>query len=578
MFKHFNKTDIKFILFFGFFLLLSLVFVYRLYSLQIVNGENNRDLINSLHLEEETSYSFKRGIIFFKDNKNNLIPAVTTKYSHNLILNNRHLVNAEEAYKKLSEIIPYEKDLFLQKTVFKDDPYIILDKNIDESLAKKIKNANIRGIEIEEKFNRYYHYGSLAGKTLGFLSRNDSGNFYGSHGLEKNYEEVLNRNKVDRKNIWRFIFDINNEIKNNKILEKGSVQTTIDINVQYYLEKVLEKIDKKYNTRYSAGIIMEPYTGRIVAMADSKNFDLNKVHKDYRNVLVESQFEFGSVIKPLTVAIGLDTKSINENFLYNDRGYTVVNDQRISNYDLRGRGENTSIFDILANSLNVGVIKITEQIEKDSFRKYLIDLGFSTETGIDLPHEIVGDLRSLDLDNDINFASVSFGQGIAPTPIGAIRALSTLASDGFLVEPYIVEKIDYDSEVPDIIKETKRVKIFSKKTTDYVKDILSGIVDNSLAGGLYSDKYYSVATKSGTAQVADLVRGGYIEGEYLHSFFGFFPTEADPKERYSILLFTLNPETEGYASETLASPFFEIFNYMKNYFDIKPDRALEPIF
>jgi cell division protein FtsI/penicillin-binding protein 2 len=387
----------------------------------------------------------------------------------------------------------------------------------------------------------------------------------------------LKRNKKnENKNIFLSFFEDSSkkELFSEKLISKeGNLISSIDIGLSSFVEKVLKKIDKKYRSKYSAAIIIKPKTGEIVAMTDSKTFDINAEKKDFRNRFVEYRFEIGSVFKPLVASIGLDSGKIDKNFSYHDKGCVDVLNRTMCNFDKKGRGKNTTLQTIISQSLNIGMIEIEKNIGHKTFLKYLLDLGLAEETGVDILGEIPSNITNLiNDDNDVDYAAASFGQGIAFTPIGITRALSSIANDGYLSIPHFVQKIEYGGLIPDKKFSQEEKKIFSPETIKIIKDILVKRADKFAENKPYFNKHYSVASKTGTAQIAS-PDGGYYEDKNLHTYFGFFPANAKPENRYAIFLYTVEPQDVKYSSETMTEPFYEIVNFMIPYFKIRPDRV-----
>jgi len=195
--------------------------------------------------------------------------------------------------------------------------------------------------------------------------------------------------------------------------------------------------------------------------------------------------------------------------------------------------------------------------------------GIGEKTGIDLPNETSGLVSNLKSPRDLEYANAAFGQGIALTPIEAVRALSSLGNGGNLIVPHLVKEIKYeDGTKKEITYPTKRVK-FSEKTSEEITSMLVTVMDKSLKGGLAKFDHYSVAVKTGTAQVARSDGGGYYEDRHTHSFFGYFPAY-DPK--FLVFLYAVNPKGVPYASQTLADPFLDIAKFLINYYEVPPDR------
>jgi stage V sporulation protein D (sporulation-specific penicillin-binding protein) len=206
---------------------------------------------------------------------------------------------------------------------------------------------------------------------------------------------------------------------------------------------------------------------------------------------------------------------------------------------------------------------------KERFRKYFYGLKLGSETGIDLPNEAHGLVNNLESPREVEYATASFGQGIALTPIATVRALSTLANGGVLITPHLVKSIEYENGDVHDVGYADGERVFSEKTSEDITRMLVTVVDVALKGGKAKNEYYTVAAKTGTAQIADEVNGGYYDDRYLHSFFGYFPAY-DPK--FLIFLYTVEPKGVEYASETLTDPFMDLVQFLINYYALPPDR------
>jgi len=352
----------------------------------------------------------------------------------------------------------------------------------------------------------------------------------------------------------------------------GSIVTTLEPSVSRMLDTVLYETNEKYDSTLTGAIVMDPSTGEIVAMNAVPGFDLNNKSdatiEQFQNPLVENVYEFGSTIKALTVAAGIDSGAITSNSTYYDSGALTLNTFTIRNYDGRGRGT-VPMQEVLNQSLNTGVSWIVTQMGKENFRDYFIDLKLGSETGIDLPNEAYGLVDNLNSPRDVEYATASFGQGIALTPIAVTRALAALGNGGNLVTPHLVKEIRYDDGEVKEIRYPKGTQIFSSETSEEISRMLTVVVDDALSGGNVALPNHTIGAKTGTAQIADPVNGGYYDDKFLHSFFGYFPAY-DPK--FIVFMYTVEPQGVKYASQTLTTPFMDITKFLINYYSIPPDR------
>ena len=300
---------------------------------------------------------------------------------------------------------------------------------------------------------------------------------------------------------------------------------------------------------------------------DNNNFSDASI-STFKNPLVENVYEMGSIMKPVIVSLAIDSDSINPDTLeYYDTGSVDVGIATIKNFDGRGRGW-VDTQEILNQSLNTGMVYIASHIPKPTFRDYFDRFGMTTPTGIDLPNEARSLATNLSSNRDIEFANMSFGQGIAVSPITMVRALSALANGGMTSTPHVVKKIEYTNGFSKTFDYTESGRqAISKETSEEISRMLVNVFD-AYRDGQVKLPDYSIAAKTGTAQISNPA-GGYYSDRNLHSFFGYFPAY-DPQ--FLVFLYTVYPKGIKYASQTLIDPFKETTKYLVNYYNIPPDR------
>lgn len=443
------------------------------------------------------------------------------------------------------------------------------DKDGSPILAATLREVDDRG-----EHQRYYPGGSLAARTLGFVAYNNDNEQKGRYGLERYYEPVLSRSGDNMyRNFFVELFSAA-ESALRGTNQKGDLITTIEPSVQGELERVLAEYEASWHPGLSGGIVMDPHTGQIIALALSPTFDLNEFNRQeeasiFANPMSESVYEMGSIMKPLTVAAGIDSGAIKETTTYNDKGCVTIDTRKICNFDGEARGV-VPMQEILSQSLNLGAAFVAEKMGPETMREYFLEhYKLNEETGIDLPGEVRGLTSNLEGKQAVEFATASFGQGLAVTPIEMTRALATLANGGKLVTPHLGKAIKEESGITRELGWGEPKEVLKPSTVTAVTRMLTGVVDNYLADGRLKMEHYSIAAKTGTAQIADPSGGGYYKDRYLHSFFGYFPAY-DPE--FLVFLFAVEPQGASFSSQTWATPFKSLTQFLINYYNIPPDR------
>lgn len=551
-----------FLVFIGFFV--------RLVDLQVKRHDDFLSLSDKQQYNLYSKDQNRGSIIFtYKDGKEFF--AATNKTTYNIEINPKIIKNPEDTYNILSQIIDIDSNDFLQKANKKDDASEVIAKKVEIDVAKQIINLELQGVILVKERWRFYPGKNLASQVIGFQSYKGD-EFKGRYGLERQYNDLLSEDSSGLfKNFFVEIFsDIKKTIGSQN--SDGSLISTIEPNVQTYSEEIIKKVEETWDSQKTGIIVMNPKTGAILSMALTPNFDANNFSESedisiFNNDSIESVYEMGSIIKPLTVAIGLDTKTITPQTTYEDLGFLKMDGRTIYNYDKKGRGV-VDMQEVLNKSLNTGVAFITKKVGKEKSSMYMKKL-IGQKTGIDLPNEVSSIVTNLDSTRDIEHATASYGQGIAISPIQTIRALATLSNGGYLVKPHVVKAIKYNFGLEKNIESDVKTQVFSNETSEEITRMLVKVVDEALMNGTVSIPNYSIAAKTGTAQIADKTSGGYYSDRYLHSFFGYFPAY-DPQ--FIILLYTIEPKGVDYASQTLTNPFMDLVKYLINYYQIEPDR------
>ncbi|MFA5131980.1 MAG: penicillin-binding protein 2 [Candidatus Paceibacterota bacterium] len=553
---------------------LASVIVGKAFYIQVVKHDAYTALADKQYIST-TPINFDRGTIFFSHFHGEPILAAELRTTYRIALDPSAITNAEILYTKLNAYIPLDKDVFMAKATKKNDPYEEIAKDVNGDIVAQIKAMKYPGVSFVKDNKRAYPQETVGSKVLGFVG-NDGTRVKGQYGLERYYDDVLARNSSDQTvNFFAELFaNIEKTVVSNKDKEEGDIVLTIDSEAERVLHNILVETKSQWQSETIGGIIMDPQTGAIIAMDGLPSFDPNQFAdvKDasaFSNQNISGVYEMGSIIKPITMASAIDSNAVNEtSTVYTDTGFRDLNGYKVKNFDSRARGPNTSMQAILDQSLNVGIVFLVEQLGAKHFQEYFKKFGIGSETGIDLPSEASGLTKNLDSKVFVDSATAGFGQGIAITPIQTIRALAALGNGGKLVTPHVVDSIIYQNGDTKKIVADAPEQVISADASERISRMLVHVVDTALAKGARKMDHYTIAAKTGTAQMVK-PGGGYYDDRYLHSFFGYFPAY-EPK--YIIFLFHTYPKGAEYASATLTDPFFKLVKFLISYYEVPPDR------
>jgi cell division protein FtsI (penicillin-binding protein 3)/stage V sporulation protein D (sporulation-specific penicillin-binding protein) len=555
-------------------LLFVLVVIGRAFYIQVVKHAYYTDLADKQYISK-VPINFDRGNIYFSRYKGTVVPAAQLRTTYRIAVDPSQVTNAEILYNQLSKVIPLSKDDFMTKATKENDPYEEVAKDVGEDDVILLKKKNLKGVTYPKDNKRSYPQDEVGAKVIGFVG-SDGVHVRGQYGLERYYDDVLTRRSNDTTvNFFAELFtDINKTIVSNTDKQEGDIVLTIDAEAERILHQTLVETKEQWRSDTIGGIIMDPKTGRIIAMDGLPSYDPNeftqvKDSNSFINQNVSGVYEMGSIIKPITMASAIDAGAIDETkTVYNDTGFRDLNGYKVRNYDGKPRGPGTTMQAILDQSLNVGIVFLVEQLGAKRFQSYFKKFGIGSETGIDLPTEASGLTKNLDSNVFVDNATAGFGQGIAITPIQTIRALAVLGNGGKLVSPHVVDSIVYQNGDVKKIAFDDGDQVIAPQTSEKISRMLVHVVDTALMHGANKMEHYTIAAKTGTAQMVK-PGGGYYEDRYLHSFFGYFPAY-DPK--YIIFLFHTYPKGAEYASATLTDPFFKLVKFLISYYEVPPDR------
>jgi len=554
--------------------LFALVLVFKLYLVQIVHSESLSDQADKQYYRLQPNI-FNRGSIYFTNKDGTLLPAAIQKTGFSVSINPSVISNPENVYKELAQFVRIDKESFMAK-MKKGGVHQEIAERIDVDSAEGIRKLNLKGVDVQQEKWRFYPAGQTGARVLGIVAYKGD-ELAGRYGIERYYEDVLNRdNSAVFVNFFAEVFaNVKDSVSSDdsKSKKEGDIVTTLEPVIQSLLREKLEILNKKWSSKFSGGIIIDPVSGEIKAMEVFPSFDPNNFHDEesatiFSNPMVEDVYEMGSIVKPITMAAGIDAGAVSPETVYLDNGTITLNNKTFSNYDGVARGL-TNMQEVLNSSLNTGAAYVVSKMGKEKFAKYMFDFGLGEATGIDLPNEAMNLVDNLKSKRDLEYATASFGQGIALTTVTIVRALSVLANGGMLINPHLVQKINYKTGLSKTVSYGTEKRVIKKETSEDISRMLVKVVDEALLGGSVKMPNYSIAAKTGTAQIAKENSRGYYDDKFLHTFFGYFPA-FQPK--FLVFLFTYDPKDVKYSSESLTPAFIDLTKFLINYYAIPPDR------
>jgi len=554
--------------------LVAFLILIRLYFVQILHGDDYAQKADR-QFASGGSGLFDRGSIYFTDKNGTNISAATLATGFLVALNPQILTNPEVAYAAIAVAASttISHDAFLTAAAKKNLVYVEVAHHVSEAAGQVLNDLAIPGVQVLHERWRFYPGGTLASQAVGIVSYGSGDTLLGQTGLEAVYDGTLARSGDSLyKNFFAELFsNVGNLLVNAKDAREGNIVTTIEPQVQTRLENDLAKVNERYSSKESGGIIMDPATGAIIAFASYPTYDGNNrqgvAPALLGSPLVESVHEFGSIMKPLTMTSAFDAGVITPATTYTDTACITVNTRKICNWDIKAHGV-IPMEQIIVQSLNVGASWVATQLGQEKFRQYFTTL-FGQKTGIDLPSEGRALLGNLSTTQQVNFDNMSFGQGISNTPVQMIRALGAIANGGVMVQPHLVSAIRLDTGIVRELDWSQKTPVFSAQAARETTQMMDLGFDTKLDGGKAKIPTMTVAVKTGTAQLTN-GSGGYYTDRYFHSFVGFFPSY---NPRFIILLYTNDPKHIQYASETLDSTFLDLTHFLIDYYQIPPDRG-----
>lgn len=470
----------------------------------------------------------------------------------------------------LSSVIGLDYEETFKKVTNTTVSESLIKLQLDDKSAKKIIDANYKGVLLSENNKRYYPYGDLLTQVLGFTTIDNSGQagieLYADKYLQgtKGYaleESDVNGRKIDN-TLSKYIPSI----------AGCNVQLTIDVNIQQIVEKALLTLCEEQKPKTATAIVMNPNTGEIVAMSSKPSFDLNNPPRDnvsellnnVKNLSIVDVYEPGSTFKVLTTATALEEKVTNPNEGFYDPGYRIVDGEKIKCWKLIGHGQQT-MTDGLCNSCNSVFVDLALRLGTEKMYSYFKKYGFGDTLGVDFLGEAQGILMNKEKVKTVDLARMGFGQAVAVSPIQLITAICSVVNGGKLYKPYFINQItDVNGKLVAQNTPTVLNRTVSESTSATIRSMLERVVTKSNAIEAFIPGH-RVSGKTGTSQKYE---NGRIVQKYVSSFVGAYPAD---NPDYVVLVIADEPSMGNYFGSVVATPYAKlIFKGIIDYKQYKP--------
>lgn len=566
------------------FVVVSVLVALRLFIVQVVQHSFYEGLATNQH-ELVKQLLPERGEIYAKDKYSDtgLTVLATNQTLHHVYLNPLQVEDARLIAEVVSPILGLDPEVVYARASKEGDQYEPLKHQVNdqqlEAVQAAIEEYELRGVHSTEEEGRYYPEGTISGSITGFVGVVEDARV-GQYGLEGYYEDELSgvagslSTELDASG--RFI-----AVGDKSIVEAQDGDTlilTIDKNIQYKACTLLAEAVEARQAEQGSVIVMDPNTGAIMAMCNAPLYDPNKYSEVediayFSNDAVTDQYESGSVLKPLTMAAGINEGVVTPYTTYEDTGQIKVADFTISNSDFEQKGAHGTVdmVYVLQESLNTGSIWVANQVGDEKWYQYLQRFGFGEPTGIGIGGEYGGNITAVAKLQEVYTATSSYGHGMTVTPMQLVQAYGALANGGAMMKPYIVDQVVKTNGYQEITEPEEAGRPISAETARTMGAMLVRVIDEGHATKAQVDGYF-MAGKTGTALIPKENGVGYDEFRHKDTFVGFGPV-SDPQ--FVVLVKMDEPKDVRFAAASVAPVFGDLASYLVNYLQIPPDRTGE---
>jgi len=503
---------------FLFYIFFFLILIIRLVYVQVIDYPHLSDLARRQH-NVVIKLEPVRGSILDR----NMKPFAFSINLESIYANPRQIKDPVRAAYVLSDILGLDHSSLVKKFT-QDKAFVWVKRKVSPEVAEKVKALKLSFIGFVKEPKRFYPNERMACHVVGFAGVDN----LGLEGIEMTYDQFL-RGKPG----WYYTKQDAKQRRlpsyKNKIIPPSdgyNVVLTLDMMLQSLAEMQLDVIMQKFHPKAATIIMMEPATGRILALANRPNFVPNEFQAasalSRKDRAVTDIFEPGSVFKMVTASAALEEGkvSVSDKFFCENGQFKPIPSYTLHDYHPYGW---LTFRQVIENSSNIGTGKIAQRLGPQNLYKYIRLFGFGQNTGIDLPGEIPGLLPAPSKWSKTSPWNIPIGQGVAVTAIQSVAAVAAIANNGVLMKPYVIDRVqDNKGNVIKTFSPTVARRVISEKTAKQMQEILAGVVENG-TGKAAKIEGYRAAGKTGTAQKVE--NGHYSQDKYVGSFIGFAPAQ-----------------------------------------------------
>lgn len=577
-----TNTDVRLEIFRYAIILFAGVIVLNLLFIQLFQHDFYEALASGQH-ELFQELIPERGEIYLHDFKDDtLVPVAVNQQLAFVYADPREIEDADDTAEAVGELFGYDDAAvgMLEKRLNQpEDPYEPIEREVDDGILEELLALELAGIHYTRETSRLYPEPEMSGHVLGFLGTNEDGTSSGKYGVEGYFDELLTGTQgylLSERDIAGRLIAVG-EREYEPATDGADVVLTLDRTIQYKACSSLQAAVQKHGADGGSIIIVQPSTGKILAMCSAPDFDSNAYNEVdsidvFNNPAIFDAYEPGSVFKPFTMAAAIDAGAVTPTTTFTDTGSVLVDGwpKPIGNAEGKVYGT-VDMTQVLEDSINTGMIYAMRAMGMETFVAYVKSFGFGQATGIELDTEGAGTIASLDLEAEIYAATASFGQGITVTPLQIVMAYAAIANGGVLKAPLIVDEIQHADGTVEKRSTRDVAQVMDPKTARLVSAMLVSVIEHGHGRRAGVDGYY-IGGKTGTAQVAKTDGIGYEEDNTIGSFAGFGPVE-DPK--FAMVVRIDHPRDVVWAESTAAPLFGEIAEFLLQYFEVPPVRATD---